>query len=104
MVWLGLIGLSCYLIFIGIYTTVTYLSRRNALANIVLRELASDRLFGSFVRSEQEMQIKEIIKRNMDHIESFQVIKSQDLSRDEIDEVVNMVRKEISRGRNSENS
>ena len=53
------IGLSCYLIFIGIYTTVTYLSRRNALTSIVLRELASDRLFGSFVRSEQEMQIRD---------------------------------------------
>jgi hypothetical protein len=60
-----------------------------------LRELASDRLFGSFVRSEQEMQIKEIIKRNMDNIKSFQEIKSQDLSKDEIDVVVNLVIKEI---------
>ena len=86
------IGLSCYLIFIGIYTTVTYLSRRNALTSIVLRELASDRLFGSFVRSEQEMQIKEIIKKNADNIKSFQDIKSYELSRDEIDEVVSLVR------------
>ena len=98
------IGLSCYMIFIGIYITVTYLSRRNTVTNIVLRELSSDRLFGSFVRSEQEIQLKEIIRKNMDHIKSFQEIKSQDLSRDEIAELVNMVKKEISKHKNSEGS
>ena len=47
------VGMSCYMIFIGIYTTVTYLSRRNMLTNVVLRQLSNDKLFGSFVRSEQ---------------------------------------------------
>jgi hypothetical protein len=89
------------MIFIGIYTTVIYLSRRNTVTNLVLKELSSDRLFGSFVRSEQEMQLKEIIRKNMDHIKSFEEIKSQDLSRDEIGELVNMVKKEISRHKNS---
>ena len=98
------IGLSCYMIFIGIYTTVTYLSRRNTLTNIVLRKLSTDRLFGSFVRSEQEIQLKEIIRKNMDHIKSFQEVKSQDLSKDEIDELVNLVKKEISGHKTSEGS
>ena len=47
------------------------------------------------------MQIKEIIKENMDHIKSFQEINSQDLSRDEIDEVVNLAKKELSGCKNS---
>ena len=96
------VGLSCYMIFIGLYTTVTYLSRRNTLTNIVLKELASDRLFGSFVRSEQEIQIKEIIRQNMDHIKTFQEVKAEDLSKEEITELVNMVKKEISQHKDSD--
>jgi hypothetical protein len=59
----------------------------------VLRELLNDRLFSSFVRSEQEIQIKEIIRKNMDHIKSFQEIRAQDLSKDEIDELANTVKR-----------
>lgn len=95
------VGLSCYMIFIGIYTTVIYLSRRNTLTNIVLKELSTDRLFGSFVRSEQEIQIKEIIRQNMDHIKTFQEVKAEDLSKEEISELVNIVKKEISKRKNS---
>ncbi|MFZ0326165.1 MAG: hypothetical protein WAL66_02570, partial [Nitrososphaeraceae archaeon] len=39
------IGLSCYMILVGIYLTVTHLSRRNTLTNVVLKELSRDRLF-----------------------------------------------------------
>ena len=60
---------------------------------MVLRELLNDRLFSSFVRSEQEIQIKEIIRKNMDHIKSFQEIRAQDLSKDEIDELANTVKR-----------
>jgi hypothetical protein len=38
------------------------------------------------------------------HIKSFQEIKAQDMSRDEINELVNMVKKEISDRKNSESS
>ena len=89
------------MIFIGIYTTVIHLSRRNTLTNIVLKELSSDRLFGSFVRSEQEIQIKEIIRQNMDHIKTFEEVKAEDLSKEEISELVNIVKKEISKRKNS---
>ena len=40
----------------------------------------------------------------MDHIKSFQEVKSQDLSKDEIDELVNLVKKEISGHKTSEGS
>ena len=89
------------MIFIGIYTTVIYLSRRNTLTNIVLKELSSDRLFGSFVRSEQEIQIKEIIRQNMDRVKTFEEVKAEDLSKEEISELVNIVKKEISKRKNS---
>ncbi|MGB7664581.1 MAG: hypothetical protein WBL67_17755, partial [Nitrososphaeraceae archaeon] len=71
------------------------------LTNIVLKELSTDRLFGSFVRSEQEIQIKEIIRQNMDHIKTFQEVKAEDLSKEEISELVNIVKKEISKRKNS---
>ena len=84
------------MIFIGIYTTVIYLSRRNTLTNIVLKELSTDRLFGS-LSIEQEIQIKEIIRQNMDHIKTFEEVKAEDLSKEEISELVNIVKKEISK-------
>ncbi len=34
--------------------------------------------------SEQEIQIKEIIRQNMDHIKTFQEVKAEDLSKEEI--------------------
>ena len=49
------IGLSCYMILVGIYSSITLLSRRNTLTNAVLKELSRDRLFGSAIRSEQEI-------------------------------------------------
>ncbi len=60
----------------------------NTLTNIVLKEL---------------IRIKEIIKKNIDHIKTFQEIKSLDLSKGEIDELVSIVKKEISRHKGSEN-
>src|SRR5215831_15270726 len=38
------IGLSCYMILIGIYYTVIHLSRRNSLTNAVLKELSKDKI------------------------------------------------------------
>ena len=65
------IGLSCYMILVGIYSTVTHLSRRNTLTNVVLKELSRDRLFSSAVRSEHEMQVRGVIDKNIDYIKIF---------------------------------
>jgi hypothetical protein len=93
------IGLSCYMILIGIYYTVIYLSRRNNLTNAVLKELSKDRLFSSVVRSEQEIQVRDVIGKNLDHIMSIQENQPRELSKDEVDDLVTIVKKEISRPR-----
>jgi hypothetical protein len=90
------IGLSCYMILVGIYSSVTLLSRRNTLTNAVLKELSRDRLFGSAVRSEHEIQVRDIINKNIDHIETFQGSELKEFSKDEIVELVRIVKKEIS--------
>jgi hypothetical protein len=90
------VGLSCYMILVGIYFTVTHLSRRNTLTNVVLKELSRDRLFSSAVKSEQEMQVRGVIDKNIDHIEVFQESEPMELSKDEIAELVSLVKKEIS--------
>ncbi|HZD36292.1 MAG TPA: hypothetical protein VE130_13910 [Nitrososphaeraceae archaeon] len=90
------IGLACYMIFVGMYSSITLLSRRNALTNMVMKELSKDRLFGSAVRSEQEMQVKRIINKNIDLIEPSLETEPKDLSKDEIAELVSVVRKELS--------
>jgi hypothetical protein len=90
------IGLSCYMIFVGIYSSITLLSRRNTLTNAVMKELSKDRLFISAVRSEQEMQVKGIISTNIDRIEPSLETEPKDLSKEEIVELVSIVRKELS--------
>ena len=94
------IGLSCYMILVGIYSSIILLSRRNTLTRVVLKELSMDRLFSSAVRSEHEMQVRSIINKNIDHIETYPESERKELSKDEILELVNMVKKEIS-GRNA---
>ena len=54
------IGLSCYMILVGIYSSITLLSRRNTLTNVVLKELSKDRLFGSVVRIRARNSSREI--------------------------------------------
>ena len=78
------IGLSCYMILVGIYSSITLLSRKNTLTNVVLKELSKDRLFGSVVRTEQEMQARRrsIIEKNLNHIEAFRK-QPKELSKDE---------------------
>jgi len=44
-----------------------------------------------------------IIRQNMDHIKTFQEVKAEDLSREEISELVNIVKKELSQRKNSKN-
>ena len=98
------IGLSCYMILIGIYYTVIYLSRRNNLTNAVLKELSKDRLFSSVVRSEQEIQVRDVIGKNLDHVMSIQENQPRELSKDEVDDLVRIVKKEISRPRKPDSS
>lgn len=90
------IGLSCYMILVGIYSSVMLLSRRNTLTIAVLKELASDRLFSSAVRSEHELQLRGIINKNIDRIETFRESEPKELSKDEVAELVTIVKKEIS--------
>jgi hypothetical protein len=90
------IGLACYMIFIGIYSSISLLSRRNTITNMVMKELSRDKLFGSVIRSEQEMQLRHLIDENIDLIEAHQKTEPKDLSRDEIIELVGIVKKEMS--------
>jgi hypothetical protein len=90
------IGLACYMIFVGIYSSISLLSRRNTITNMVMKELSRDKLFGSVIRSEREMQLRNLIDKNIDRIEAFQKNEPQDLARDEIVELVSMVKKEMS--------
>ncbi len=98
------IGLSCYMIFVGIYSSVALLSRRNTLTNVILKELSKDRLFSSAVRSEQEKQVRDIINKNINHIEPRPENEPKELSRDEIVELVRIVKKELSGPKGPENS
>ena len=90
------IGLSCYMIFLGFYTTVVYLSRKDMVAHTVLSQMSKDRFFGSLIRSEQERQITEIIMRSMDSLKREKQIESKSLSLDEIESAVREVRQEMS--------
>ena len=90
------VGLSCYMILVGIYFTVTHLSRKNTLTNVVLKELSRDRLFSSAVKSEYEMQVRGVIDKNIDHIKVFQGSEPKELSKDDVAELVMIVKKEIS--------
>lgn len=90
------VGLSCYMILVGIYFTVTHLSRRNNVTNVVLKELSKDRLFSSAVRSEHEMQVRGVIDKTVDHSAAFQVSEPEELSEAEVAELVRLVKKEIS--------
>ena len=89
-------GLSCYMILVGIYSSVALLSRRNTLTNVVLKELSKDKLFGSALRSEHQMQVRGIINKNIDHIEAFPEIEPEVSSKDDVLELVRIVKKEIS--------
>jgi hypothetical protein len=93
------IGLSCYMILVGIYSSITLLSRKNTLTNAVLKELSKDRLFGSVVRTEQEMQARSLIEKNLNQIEAFRK-QPKELSKDEVLELVKMVKKEMSGQKN----
>ena len=90
------IGLSCYMIFVGIYSSVTLLSRRNTLTSAVIKELSKDRLFSSAIRSEQVIQVRDIINKKIDQIETFPESIPKELSKDEVLELVEIVKKDLS--------
>ena len=98
------IGLSCYMIFLGFYTTVVYLSRKDIVTHTVLSQMSKDRFFGSLIRSEQERQITEIIMRSMDSLKREKQIESKSLSLDEIESAVREVRQEMSSIREKKDS
>ena len=71
----------------------------NNLTNAVLKELSKDRLFSSVVRSEQEIQMRDLIDKNLDHVLFIQKNQPRELSKDEVDDLVRIIKKEISRPR-----
>jgi hypothetical protein len=89
------IGLSCYMIFLGFYTTVIYLSRKGVVTHAVLIQMSNDKFFGSLVRSEQERQITEITMMSISALEREKQIESKSLSLDEIESAVREVRQEM---------
>jgi hypothetical protein len=97
------LGLSCYMIFLGFYTTVVYLSRKDIVTHTVLRQMSKDKFFGSLIRSEQERQVTEIIMRSMDTLEREKQIESKNLSLGEIETAVREVRQEMSSFRDKKN-
>jgi hypothetical protein len=84
------------MIFVGIYYSITLLSRRNTLTNVVLKELSKDRLFSSAIRSEHQMQMIDIINKNIDQIDPLPESEPKELSKDEIVDLVRLVKKELS--------
>lgn len=89
------IGFSCYMIFLGIYSSVIYLSRKNTVTHMILKELSKDRFFGSMIRSEQEREIGTIVARNMDKVEEDRSSFIQDMSKEDIANLIATVRDEM---------
>jgi len=98
------VGLSCYMIFLGFYSTVIYMSRKGTVASVVLKEMSRDKLFGSLVRSEQERQAEIVINKSMISIQENSQLESKELSKEEIESLVTMVRTELTKKENSSNS
>jgi hypothetical protein len=84
------------MIFLGFYATVTYLSRKDTVTHAVLKQMSKDKLFGSPIRSEQERQVNTIINKSMDTLQEDQEIESKEMSVEDIDNLITMVRKEMS--------
>lgn len=97
------VGLSCYMIFLGFYSIVIYLSRKDTIANAVLKEVSKDKLFGSLIRSEQERQVSAMIDRSMETLQENQQMESKEMSLEDINNLIMMVRKEIATHRKNEN-
>lgn len=93
------IGFSCYMIFLGIYSSVIYLSRKNTVTHMILRELSKDRFFGSMIRSEQEREIGAIVARNMEKVEEDRSNFIEDMSKEDIANLIATVRDEMSKRR-----
>jgi hypothetical protein len=91
------VGLSCYMIFLGFYSTVIYLSRKDTVTHVVLREMARDSLFGSVLRSEQERKVRSVIDKCMTSLQEHQKVESKEMSKEDIDNLITLVRGEISK-------
>lgn len=95
------VGLSCYMIFLGFYSIVIYLSRKDTITNAVLKEVSKDKFFGSMIRSEQERQVNTIIDNSMEALQEHQQMESKEMSLEDINNLIMIVRKEMaSHGKN----
>ncbi len=67
---------------------------------IVTSDFLYIRFIGSsVVRSEQEIQMRDLIDKNLDHVLFIQKNQPRELSKDEVDDLVRIIKKEISRPR-----
>jgi hypothetical protein len=96
------VGLSCYMIFLGFYSIVVYLTRKDKLTTTVVAQMSKDDLFGSLVRSEQEKSIESIVNRSMAILQEQQEVESKELSLSEINDIIAIVKRELSTSQRKE--
>ena len=95
------VGLSCYMIFLGFYSIVIYLSRKDTITNAVLKEVSKDKFFGFMILLEQERQVNTIIDNSMEALQEHQQMESKEMSLEDINNLIMIVRKEMaSHGKN----
>jgi hypothetical protein len=63
LISLSLTGFSTYLIFIGIYSTVIYISTRKTLANTILKKISGEKFFRNIAKSELESNINSLFNQ-----------------------------------------
>jgi hypothetical protein len=80
------------------------MSRKGTVASVVLKEMSRDKLFGSLVRSEQERQAEIVINKSMISIQENSQLESKEMSKEEIESLVTMVRTELTKKENSSDS
>jgi hypothetical protein len=80
------------MIFLGFYSIVKYLLRKDTITNAVLKEVSKDKLFGSMIRSEQESRVSTIIDRSMEALQEHQQMESKGMSLEDIDNLIMTLR------------
>jgi hypothetical protein len=90
------------MIFLGFYSIVVYLTRKDKLTTTVVAQMSKDDLFGSLVRSEQEKSIESIVNRSMAILQEQQEVESKELSLSEINDIIAIVKRELSTSQRKE--
>ena len=89
----SLTGFSIFLIFNGFYSTAIYLSKIKYFTNISLHKLENENYFRSIARSQLEEELQKIISNAIQ--KDIISIKQEQLSNDEIVNLITIVKKEV---------